>query len=82
MPITEANVEQITVRIIALGQRVEEVREAAALLHRREFWRSGDGQLTIGTMTDEDKARVEGHITTLLDETEAIIATVRGMLAP
>lgn len=81
MALTEANVEQITVRVVALGQRVEEVREAAALLQRREFWRSADGSLTVGTLGEEDKARLEGHIGKLLNETEEIVATVRGMMA-
>jgi len=81
MPLTEANIEQITARVAAVGQRVEQVREAAALLMRSHYWRSRDGSLTVGTLTPDEKTQLETYIKAILDETEAIIATVRGMMA-
>lgn len=80
MPLTEANVEQIGQRVIALGQRVEQVREAATHLNRPNYWRSPDGTLAVGSLTAEEKARLEAYINVVLDEAEAIIATVRGMM--
>lgn len=82
MSLTEANVQQLTNMVAALGQRVEQVREASARLNRPEFWRSPDGQLSVGSLTPEDRERLDGYIRNLLDEAEAIIATARGMMGP
>lgn len=82
MPLTEANVEQIATRVVAITQRIEEVREIASLLLRSHFWRSRDGSLTAGSLTPDDRAALETRIKAILGESEAIIATVRGMMAP
>lgn len=81
MPLTEANVEQITARVVALDNRFLEIRETSNLLRQNTLWRSQDGSLTAGTISQADKKRITAYLNTLLNEAEAIIATVRGMLA-
>jgi hypothetical protein len=81
MALTERNIDQILNLTAAYMQRLEEVQRIATALRSTALWRSTDGSLQIGAITDTDKANLTTRITQNLDEAELIIATTRGLLA-
>jgi len=82
MPLDEKNIET-TIRLISAHQgRYTEIADLGAQLLRPHFWRSRDGTLELGQLSQGDKAQLTTRLTELLDEAQVIANNIRQALAP
>jgi hypothetical protein len=82
MSLDEKNVETTINLITALQQRYTEIADIGAQLSRPFFWRSRDGSLELGQLTDDNKLQLTTRLTAFLDEAQVITSYIRQALAP
>lgn len=81
MPLSERNIELI-IRLLAAHQaRYAEMQEVGMRLLNPMVYRSRDGTIAVGQLSDEDKERLTTHIRELLDEAEVIASNIRNAIA-
>lgn len=81
MSLTDKNVEQVVALLIAYLQRFDEVTNLANHLRSAPIWRSNDGTLQVGALTDADKQQLRDRILKDLDDGDVIATTIRGLIA-
>lgn len=82
MPLDEKNIE-LTIQLISAHQgRYTEIAELGAQLLRPHFWRSRDGTLELGQLSQADKDQLTARLTVLLDEADVIRNNIRQSLLP
>ena len=82
MPLDEKNIETIIRLIVAHQQRYTEIQDIGARLLHPAVYRSRDGKLALGQLTQADKDQLTGKVTELLDEAGVIAANIRQALLP
>jgi hypothetical protein len=82
MPLDATNIETIIRLIVAHQQRYTEIADLGGRLLLPAFWRSRDGTLELGTLTQDDKTQLTARLTDLLDEAQVIANNIRQALGP
>lgn len=80
MALTEKNIEDISPRVIALIQRLSEVQQIGQRLLTPTLWRSADGKLAVGALTEDEKKELRERIRKDLAEASVIIAAIETFL--
>ena len=80
MAIDQAKLEMLLRRFQALHQRQEPLRQLLQLLAGEAAWRSVDGSLAL-PLSDTDKQEIKGWLRDYLDESQAIIDSIRTEIA-
>lgn len=81
MPLTKANIEYVLTRLIAAGQRQDEVRRMVDLLRDKSWWRSADGKLAV-EMTPAQQIQLEEFMVTYAKELHEIAFAIEELVAP
>ena len=82
MPLDDKTIETTIRLILAHGARYDEIREVGTRLLNPVVYRSKDGAIALGTLTQEDKDRLAARIAELLDEADVIRNNIRQAIAP
>ena len=81
MPLDDKTIETTIRLILAHGARYDEIREVGTRLLNPVVYRSRDGDVALGTLTQEDKDLLTAKITELLDEADVIRNNIRQAIA-
>jgi hypothetical protein len=81
MPLDEKNIELVIRLIAAHHNRYTEIQEIGGRLLNPVVYRSLDGAITAGQLSQEDKDRLAGRIKELTDEAQVIANNIRQELA-
>lgn len=82
MALDEKNIETTIRLIIAHQQRYTEIQEVGARLLHPVVYRSKDGKIALGELTQADKDQLTAKVADLLDEAQVIANNIRQVLAP
>jgi hypothetical protein len=77
MPFDEKSLETTLRLLVAHQQRYSELVELATRLLNPIFYRSRDGNLTVGQIPSADLDQLAAKMTELLDEASVIAANIR-----
>lgn len=81
MPLNVKNLEHTVRLALAVQQRFGTIQEIASRLQDPRFFRSTDGELVVGQLTDADLDVLEKAMIEYLDQVEVAAAAIRGMMA-